>query len=78
MLGRLGLVIHWLAFLLAELYLWLVLYHATLGSGVDGQDLITFIVVSGGCMTIGWLVNFILSGHRSPLPWVANKESNNG
>lgn len=25
-----------------------------------------------------WLVNFILTGHKSPLPWVANKEANNG
>ena len=23
----------------------------------------------------GWLINFILAGHRSPLPWVANKEA---
>ena len=22
-----------------------------------------------------WLVNFILTGHKSPLPWVANKEA---
>ena len=78
MLGRLGLVIHWLAFLLAELYLWFILYHATLGSGVNRQALITFIVLAVGCMTTGWLINFILAGHKSPLPWVANKETDNG
>ena len=26
----------------------------------------------------GWATRFILSGHKSPLPWVANKEANNG
>lgn len=26
----------------------------------------------------GWGIRFILSGHKSPLPWVANKESSNG
>ena len=24
---------------------------------------------------IGWAFNFILAGHKSPLPWVANKEA---
>ena len=24
---------------------------------------------------VGWGINFILSGHKSPLPWVANKET---
>jgi hypothetical protein len=28
-------------------------------------------------LLVGWGINFILSGHKSPLPWVANKETNN-
>ena len=26
---------------------------------------------------IGWAIRFILTGHKSPLPWVANKETDN-
>ena len=25
--------------------------------------------------TIEWALNFILTGHKSPLPWVENKEA---
>ena len=32
-------------------------------------------VLSISSTLISWLINFILTGHKSPLPWVANKET---
>ena len=32
-------------------------------------------ILSISSLLISWLINFILSGHKSPLPWVANKEA---
>ena len=32
-------------------------------------------VLSISSLLISWLINFILAGHKSPLPWVANKEA---
>ena len=40
--------------------------------------LILMLLFSLLILGAGWLTNFILSGHKSPLPWVANKETNNG
>lgn len=34
-------------------------------------------VLSISSLLISWLINFIFAGHKSPLPWVANKESSN-
>ena len=31
-----------------------------------------------GAISITWAIRWTLSGHKSPLPWVANKEANNG
>lgn len=39
--------------------------------GTAGMMLALFI----GASFIGWILNFILSGHKSPLPWIANKEA---
>mgnify|MGYP005998539757 CR=1 FL=1 len=32
-------------------------------------------ILSVSSLLISWLINFILSGHKNPLPWVANKET---
>ena len=32
-------------------------------------------ILSASSLLISWLINFILAGHKSPLPWVANKEA---
>ena len=76
MLNRLGLVIHWLGFVCAVWLVCVAIYEITI-SGVasfspyDWQEFIGWFI---GLSAIGWLINFILSGHKNPLPWVANKE----
>jgi hypothetical protein len=43
---------------------------------VAGFGFLLSILTVASLLT-SWLINFILSGHKSPLPWVANKETNN-
>ena len=43
--------------------------------GIDWPDTLTLMLaMSLLTLSLGWLVTFILTGHKSPLPWVANKE----
>jgi len=76
MLSRLGLVIHWATFLLGEVWIWVGLYNITFGGmDVTAGDTILGVVLILAFMLLGWVINFILAGHKSPLPWVANKEA---
>ena len=75
MLNRLGLVIHWLAFVLGDIYILVFLYNiiiegTRLSAGETAAGVFFLFVLYG----LGWAFNFILAGHRSPLPWVANWE----
>ena len=91
MLGRLGLVIHWIGFLAGiatAFYLFddpvtdriyvpaaapaipYVIYEA---NWLKTVGLFLALLIVATC--IGRAFNFILSGHKSPLPWVANKEA---
>ena len=76
MLSRLGLVIHWLAFVLGDIYILVILYNIIIEgarlSAVETAAGVFFLFILYG---LGWLINFILTGHKSPLPWVANKEA---
>ena len=79
MLSRLGLVIHWATFLLGEVWVCVGLYNITFGGmDVTAIDVILGVVLILAFSLLGWVINFILSGHKSLLPWVANKEENNG
>lgn len=88
MLGRLGLVIHWMGFVVG-----LVLIAAVIQYGLWIEDITTSRGIFGEIIwqynlfntvinsplvflipLIGWPLRFILTNHKSPLPWVANKE----
>lgn len=80
MLSRLGFVIHWTGFVFGLLIsLWLgidsifdVPSATTVGTVIEtiiGTPIVVFILTLPA-----WGIHFILSGHKSPLPWVANKE----
>lgn len=89
MLSRLGLVIHWLGFAaglamttaVVQYWLWIEDYTSTrglFGKIIWDYDLFNTQVNSPAVLLIcfiGWPVNFIIAGHKSPLPWVANKET---
>jgi hypothetical protein len=116
MLGRLGLVIHWIGFLAgvagiiaglssfdltekryvelsaegAALYAERNLEEMTLsdlyavrdnnegGRTFPAYDNWLLILLLGvGPISLAWAIRFILTSHKSPLPWVANKETNN-
>lgn len=77
MLNRLGLVIHWLGFIGSVLGTLLVIYQITT-YGTDIIDAEEWLIIAGvivGPLSVGWVTNFIFSSHKSPLPWVANKET---
>ena len=92
MLSRLGLVIHWLGFLAGvatACYLFInpvmdriyvpaeapaIPYVTYENNWLQTVGLFLALLVLATC--IGWAFNFILAGHKSPLPWVANKEAN--
>ena len=90
MLNRLGLVIHRFFILLALLfsaaalqyYLWLHTENfprqpfGELIFQYNLRDGIFYSPVGLLFAPIGWAFNFVLTGHKSPLPWVANKEAN--
>ena len=75
MLGRLGLVIHWLGLIFSALLLFAAIKVALEGNGLrmPVEDAALYIC---GPIFGGWLFRFITLGHKSPLPWVANKEAN--
>ena len=86
MLSRLGLVIHWLGFLAGVATAVALLINPVEDSIYDNPPYVTYeinwlqtaglilaLLVVATC--IGWAINFILTGHKSPLPWVANKEA---
>jgi hypothetical protein len=79
MLNRLGLVIHWLAVVLTGFWVFIAI---TVLIFIGTEDMLKafagLVVPCLVLLTTGWLINFILTGHKSPLPWVANKEANNG
>ena len=89
MLGRLGLVIHWMGFVVG-----LVLIAAVIQYGLWIEDITTSRGIFGEIIwqynlfntvinsplvflipLIGWPLRFILTSHKSPLPWLANKEA---
>ena len=75
MLSRLGLVIHWLAFVLGDIYILVFLYNIIIeGTRLSAGETVAGVFFLFVLYGLGWLVNFILTGHKSPLPWVANKE----
>ena len=77
MLSRLGLVIHWLAFVLGDIYILVFLYNIIIeGTRLSAGETVAGVFFLFVLYGLGWLVNFILTGHKSPLPWVANKEAN--
>ena len=74
MLNRLGLVIHWIG-LLASAILLISLISVVLEDGSIGIAGETAVVYLCAPMLGGWLFRFISTCHKSPLPWVANKEA---
>ena len=72
---NLGLMIHWFTFVLGDICILVFLYSFI----IEGQTFsaretavkVFFLLVLYG---LGWAINFILTGHRSLLPWVENWE----
>ena len=72
---NLGLMIHWFTFVLGDICILVFLYSFI----IEGQTFsaretavkVFFLLVFYG---LGWAINFILTGHRSLLPWVENWE----
>ena len=70
---NLGLMIHWFTFVLGDICILVFLYSFI----IEGQTFsaretavkVFFLLVLYG---LGWAINFILTGHRSLLPWVEN------
>lgn len=117
MLGRLGLVIHWIGFLagVAGLIAGLSSFDLTekryvelskegaallaesnfeemslsdLNAAVDNNNeggrtfpaydnWLLILLLGVGPISSTWAIRFILTSHKSPLPWVANKETDN-
>ena len=76
MLSRLGLVIHWLAFVLGDIYILVALYNITIeGDRLSALETAVGVIFLLGLYGLGWVFNFILAGHKSPLPWVQNSEN---
>ena len=75
MLKRLGLVIHWAGFLtsLGVMGVLIATYERTGVWAGNATDSGLLILVAPPLL--GWIVRFILTGHKNPLPWVANKEA---
>lgn len=81
MLNRLGLVIHWISFLVGIMIATIVIYNAflnlttirSLDGGYDTQYLIDsallLIPISILPLLLGWLIRYILSGKVHFLPW---------
>ena len=74
MLGRLSLVIHWAGFLTSFGVMGVPINTygregVWAGNASDGG-----VIMLTAPTLIGWAIRFILSNHKSPLPWVANKE----
>jgi hypothetical protein len=76
MLSRLGLVIHWLAFVLGDIYILVALYNITIeGDRLSALETALGVIFLLGLYGLGWVTNFILADHKSPLPWVQNSEN---
>ena len=82
MLSRLGLVIHWIGFVvgitaaMSREDLQIAITNAEGGSDIPNLKNWLFILLLGvGPITLAWAIRFILTGNKSPLPWVANKEA---
>jgi phage-related minor tail protein len=87
MLNRLGLVIHMVGWALATLVLLSLtmnykgyFWNCGWGSSPCGSYIRVDVIIIGlgiaGILILGsWAIRFILAGHKSPLPWVANKET---
>jgi len=87
MISRLGIVIHWLGFLVGltlsaaalQYFLWMDNHTETrgfLGEIIFDYSLRDTPIYSPWVLLIclsGWPIRFILSGHKNPLPW--SKES---
>lgn len=81
MLNRLGLVIHILGWLIG-IAASVIIYTAIQGYCGPDYDacirwdyLTNYHWVAPISPLIGWAIRFILTSHKSPLPWVANKEA---
>ena len=77
MINRLGLTIHWLGFITSAVLIVLFAYELS-KSGMERVNWEIVISYTCGPILSGWLFRFVTAGHKNPLPWVANKESNNG
>jgi len=81
MLKRLELVIHWAGYFGAT-WITAAVGYQLINIGIEHADLDDWLrlfgfvgVLSVGAIACGWLINFILTGHTSPLPWVKNSEN---
>jgi hypothetical protein len=72
MLNRLGLVIHWIGFIVSLLPAFLL--FAISGDNNDGLGVavyVALILISNG---LGWSARFILTGHKGLMPWSKAKQ----
>jgi len=74
MLNRLGLVIHWLGFIGSTVLVVLFAYELS-EFGMERAKWEIVISYTCGPILSGWLIRFVTAGHKNPLPWVANKET---
>jgi hypothetical protein len=91
MLNRLGLVIHWIGFVVGLILIAAVIQYGlwresiTQSRGLFGDIIWKYNLYSSFIYSpvvflipfLGWPLRFILTNHKNPLPWVANKETNN-
>jgi hypothetical protein len=92
MLGRLGLVIHFLGWAASIVTLvWGVMNYKTYytaclddrgnasyvdcGYRIETDVIFMSLIIAAAFIVTGWAIHFILAGHKNPLPWVANKET---
>ena len=81
MLNRLGLVINWAGYFGAT-WITATVGYQLINIGIEHLNLDDWLRLSGfvgglsvGAIACGWLINFILTGQKSPLPWVKNSEN---
>ena len=75
MIGRLMLVIHWAGFLASVFGITSISYAILIyGRDFPSRSEYEMAALVAVPVVIGWLIRFVVMGHRSILPWVANEE----
>lgn len=79
MLNRFGLVIHWIGFIgsvtaFPFLVIAIAIEIGAVGSFLNQEEGNALMALSFGPLPIGWVIRFILTGHKGLMPWSKAKQ----